>query len=113
MASNQPHVADFDFDEGGAVGLSVLFLGVRRRNRDLRNTWHFPLPVLLPAKRPLASRWVLVRDPAGLPLVAVLPLRQSESALTDYRCLPFTGFCHFFEPSNSYPLGCVRSFSYP
>ena len=59
MASNQPHVADFDFDEGGAVGLSVLFLGVRRRNRDLRNTWHFPLPVLLPARRAEASRWVL------------------------------------------------------
>ena len=42
--------------------------------------WHFPLPVLLPARRPLASRWVLVKDPAVLPLVAVVPASRPEAS---------------------------------
>ena len=47
--------------------------------------WHFPLPVLLPARRPPASRWVLVNDPAVLPLVAVVPASRPEASRTTSR----------------------------
>ena len=41
---------------------------------------HFPLPVLLPARRPDASRLVPLKDPVELPLVVELPLRRPEAS---------------------------------
>jgi hypothetical protein len=41
---------------------------------------HFPLPELLPVRRPEASRWVPVNDPEGLPLVEELPVSRPEAS---------------------------------
>ncbi len=41
---------------------------------------HFPLPELLPIRRPEASRLVLVAAPAELPLMVSLPLRRPEAS---------------------------------
>jgi hypothetical protein len=42
--------------------------------------WHFPLPVLLPIRRPDASRWVPVSDPEGLAFVVWLPVSRPEAS---------------------------------
>ena len=41
---------------------------------------HFPDAVLVPVTRPDASRWVLVHDPAGLPVELVLPVNRPEAS---------------------------------
>jgi hypothetical protein len=46
----------------------------------LAATWHFPLPELLPVKRPEASRWVPLKDPVVLPWVAWLPVSSPDES---------------------------------
>jgi hypothetical protein len=41
---------------------------------------HFPLPELLPVRRPELSRWLPVNDPDELPLEVELPVRRPEAS---------------------------------
>lgn len=55
------------FTPGGGTGTGVM-LG------------HFPLPELLPVRRPEASRCVPVNDPDLLPVAAELPASRPEAS---------------------------------
>ena len=42
--------------------------------------WHFPLPELRLTTRPEGSRWVLLNDPEGLPLVVWFPVSRPDAS---------------------------------
>ena len=46
---------------------------------------HFPLPELLPVRRPELSRWLPVNDPDEFPLVVKLPAERPEASRKSVR----------------------------
>ena len=66
---------------GGSRPRGMCYFFKPARGAGVRVTpWHFPLPVLLPIRRPDASRWVPVSDPEGLAFVVWLPVSRPEAS---------------------------------